>query len=64
MRRIIEAARADKTILELPIYDGSDRARRSTTRSPSSVAPSRPTSACRLMPRPARKRSPPSSAGR
>ena len=25
MRRIIEAARADKTILELPIYDGSDK---------------------------------------
>ncbi len=25
MRRIIEAARADKTILELPVYDGSDK---------------------------------------
>src|SRR5262245_19057330 len=25
MRRIIEAARTDKTILELPIYDGSDK---------------------------------------
>jgi hypothetical protein len=25
MRRIIEAARADKSILELPIYDGSDK---------------------------------------
>ncbi len=25
MRRIIEAARADKNILEVPIYDGSDK---------------------------------------
>lgn len=25
MRRIIEAARADKTILQLPVYDGSDK---------------------------------------
>src|SRR5262249_50666794 len=25
MRRIIEAARAEKTILELPVYDGSDK---------------------------------------
>jgi hypothetical protein len=33
MRLLIEAARAGKNLLEIAVYDGSESARRSTSRS-------------------------------